>query len=72
VLETRGGQIPASAINLGIRLIQLWLIIWGRASARAVPMYDTLRRDAMMISLGVEDVGLRTSRDVSAKNSLIS
>ena len=44
----------------------------GRGPARAVPMYDTLRRRAMMISLGVEDVGLRISLDVSAKNSLIS
>jgi len=72
VLETSGGEISASAIDVGVRLIQLWLIIWGRASARTVPMYDTLRRPAMMISLGVEDVGLRISLDVSARNSLIS
>ena len=72
VLETSGGEISAFAIDVGVRLIQLWLIIWGRASARTVPMYDTLRRPAMMISLGVEDVGLRISLDVSARNSLIS
>ena len=71
-METSGGEFSASAIDVGVRLIQLWLIIWGRASARAVPMYDTLRRGAMMISLGVEDVGLRVNLDVSAKNSLIS
>ena len=71
-LETSGGEI--SAIDVGIRpgLIQLWLTVWGRASARAVPLYDTLRRRAMMISLGVEDVGLRISLDVPAKNSIIS